>query len=109
MITSDINTSSDKILNNPWRGAEAWHYYILCQRQLYAGQFKSALKTALRLTDYELDMDPKKIYTLVALSAYYNKVFSIIIFRVINNVQEHSLSCKEWVLLNKDKNMSIWL
>lgn len=75
LITSDINTSSDKILNNPWRGAEAWHYYILCQRQLYAGQFKSALKTALRLTDYELDMDPKKIYTLVALSAYYNKSY----------------------------------
>jgi hypothetical protein len=48
--------------------------FTLCQRQLYAGQFKSALKTALRLTDYELDMDPKKIYTLVALSAYYNKV-----------------------------------
>lgn len=75
LITSDINTSSDKILNNPWRGAEAWHYYILCQRQLYSGQFKSALKTALRLTDYELDMDPKKIYTLVALSAYYNKSY----------------------------------
>lgn len=50
-------------------------------------------------------MDPKKIYTLVALSAYYNKVFSLIIFRVINNAQEHSLNCKEWVLLNKDKNM----
>lgn len=77
LITSDINTSSDKILNNPWRGAEAWHFYILCQKQLYAGQFKSALKTALRLTDYELDMDPKKIYTLVALSAYYNKVVLI--------------------------------
>ena len=46
----------------------------MCQRQLYQGQFKSALKTALRLTDYELDMDAKKIYTLVALAAYYNKV-----------------------------------
>ena len=79
LITSDINTSSDKILNNPWRGAEAWHFYILCQRQLYAGQFKSALKTALRMTDYELDMDPKKIYTLVSLSAYYNKVPLIIV------------------------------
>lgn len=52
LITSDINTSSDKILNNPWRGGEAWHFYILCQRQLYAGQFRSALKTALRLADY---------------------------------------------------------
>jgi WD repeat-containing protein 35 len=50
LITSDITTGSEKILNNPWRGAEAEHFYILCQRQLYAGQFKSALKTALRLT-----------------------------------------------------------
>lgn len=75
LITSDINTSSEKILNNPWRGAQAWHFYILCQRQLYAGQFKSALKTALRLTQYELDMDARKIYTLVALSAYYNKSY----------------------------------
>jgi len=29
LITSDINSSADKILNNPWRGAEAWHYYLL--------------------------------------------------------------------------------
>jgi WD repeat-containing protein 35 len=43
------------------------------------GQFKSALKTALRLTDYELDMDAKKIYTLVALAAYYNKVYMSLI------------------------------
>ena len=53
------------------------------------GQFKSALKTALRLTDYELDMDAKKIYTLVALAAYYNKVI-FILFRAIKSVQEPS-------------------
>ncbi len=30
LITSTINTSTaDKILNNPWRGAEAWHFFIL--------------------------------------------------------------------------------
>lgn len=56
-------------------------------------------------------MDAKKIYTLVALSAYYNKViyFIHIFFRVTNNVQEHLLNFKEWVQLNKDKNMLIWL
>jgi WD repeat-containing protein 35 len=32
LITSNIDTSTDKMLNNPWRGAEAWHFYILCQR-----------------------------------------------------------------------------
>jgi WD repeat-containing protein 35 len=54
LITSDINTSSEKILNNPWRGAEAWHFFILCQRQLYSRNYKCALKTALRLVEYEL-------------------------------------------------------
>jgi hypothetical protein len=29
LITSDINSSADKVLNNPWRGAEAWHFYLL--------------------------------------------------------------------------------
>jgi len=32
------------------------------------------LKTALRLTEYELEIEAKKIYSLVALAAYYNKV-----------------------------------
>jgi hypothetical protein len=109
LITSDINTSSEKILNNPWRGAEAWHFYILCQRQLYSGQFKSALKTALRLTEYELDMDPKKIYTLVALAAYYNKVSKLLNLRVINNVPEHLSSYRVWELLIKGKDTRTWL
>jgi|LakMenEpi03Aug12_release.lakeMendotaPanAssembly.Ray.scaffolds.fasta_scaffold63054_5 hypothetical protein len=33
-------------------------------------------------------MDAKKIYTLVALAAYYNKV-SNNLFRAISSVQEH--------------------
>ncbi len=32
-------------------------------------------KAALRLTEFELEIDQKKIYSLVALSAYYNKCF----------------------------------
>jgi len=56
------------------------------------------LKTALRLTDYELDMDAKKIYTLVALAAYYNKVPKKL-FRATSSVQEHLSSWKVWVVL----------
>jgi WD repeat-containing protein 35 len=73
LITSDINTSTDKILTNPWRGAEAWHFYIMAQKQLYSGQFKPALKTALRVTEYEFEIDTKQVYSLLALVAYYNK------------------------------------
>jgi WD repeat-containing protein 35 len=35
LITTDINTSTEKALTNPWKGAEAIHFYLLCQRQLY--------------------------------------------------------------------------
>jgi len=73
LITSDINTSTDKILNNPWRGAEAWHFYILAQRQLYNGEYKAALKSALRAAEYELELDTKQVYSLLALTSYYQK------------------------------------
>lgn len=33
------------------------------------------MKSAIRLTEFELDMDPKKIYSLLALAAYYNRSF----------------------------------
>jgi WD repeat-containing protein 35 len=32
-------------------------------------------KAALRLTEFQLEMDPKKIYSLVALAAYYNQCY----------------------------------
>lgn len=32
-------------------------------------------KSAIRLCEFELDMDPKKIYSLLALAAYYNKSY----------------------------------
>ncbi len=35
LITTDINTSTEKALNNPWKGAEAIHFLLLCQKQLY--------------------------------------------------------------------------
>lgn len=30
LITTDINSSADKALSNPWKGAEAIHFYLLC-------------------------------------------------------------------------------
>ena len=30
LITSDITTSADKALTNPWKGAEAIHFFLLC-------------------------------------------------------------------------------
>jgi WD repeat-containing protein 35 len=29
LITTTLDTSTNKILQNPWRGAEAWHFFLL--------------------------------------------------------------------------------
>lgn len=75
LITTDINTSADKALSNPWKGAEAIHYYLLCQRQLYQKEFQKAMKTSIRLMEYEKELDTKEVYSLIALSSYYNKCY----------------------------------
>lgn len=75
LITSDINTSTEKVLNNPWRGAEAWHFYLLAQRQLYSREYKYAMKTSLRLAEYELELDTKKVYSLIAVTSFYYRSY----------------------------------
>ena len=37
-----------QVLDSAWRGAEAYHYYMLAQRQLYQGKVDQALRTAIR-------------------------------------------------------------
>lgn len=72
LVTSDLTNVSDKTLNNPWKGAEAIHFYMLCQSQLYQNKTKEALKTALRLVLYEKELNPKEVYRLIALSSFLN-------------------------------------
>ena len=67
----------DKILFNSWRGAEAFHYYMLCQFQLYNRKFKEACKTSIRLTLYEKELGSEEVYRLIALCSYLNKSFAI--------------------------------
>lgn len=62
-----------------WRGAEAYHFYMLAQRQLFEGspqQLEAAMRTALRLRSYEDILPAKDIYSLIALTAYYNKSYA---------------------------------
>ena len=67
----------DKILLNQWRGAEAFHFYILCQVQLYNKRFKEACKIVMRLTLYEKEINTIELYQLIALCGYLNKFFKI--------------------------------
>eukprot|EP01138_Halocafeteria_seosinensis_P016315 gb/GECG01016645.1/.p1 GENE.gb/GECG01016645.1/~~gb/GECG01016645.1/.p1 ORF type:complete len:1236 (+),score=172.06 gb/GECG01016645.1/:1-3708(+) len=64
-----------RILDRAWHGAEAWHFLMLAQRQLYAGEIEAAMTSSLRLVDYEDLLDPRDIYSLIALTTYYNGFF----------------------------------
>ena len=57
-------------------GAEAYHFLLLCQRQLYAGYPADAMKTAMRLREYEQVLPPAEIYALIALTAFYSKYYA---------------------------------
>ena len=62
-------------LDNAWRGAEAYHFLMLCQKQLYEGFVDAAMKTALHLRDYEDILSQEDIYSLLALSSCANRAF----------------------------------
>jgi len=69
------SATSDKNLENPWKGAEAYHYFLLAQRQLYAGKADAALRTALRLLEYEDVLETREVYSIVALASFYTHHF----------------------------------
>jgi WD repeat-containing protein 35 len=82
LMTHDLAMTSSSSaggegLEEAWHGAEAYHFFLLAQRQLYGGpgQLEMAMKTALRLTEYEDVLDAKEIYSLVALACFYNKYY----------------------------------
>eukprot|EP01052_Picozoa_sp_SAG31_P004072 SAG31_NODE_165_length_21701_cov_9.786409_4_plen_333_part_00 len=85
LMTHDTATSSDKELEIGWRGAEAYHFFMMAQSQLYSAQssnhrfdhkseqpFEACMRTSLRLMDYEDILDPVDVYSLIALTCYYN-------------------------------------
>ena len=77
-IDEAIQKGIDKIINNHWRGAEAYHYYLLCQVQLYKKQYKESCKTVMRLKLYEDILGTEDIYRLIAICSYMNKCYKFV-------------------------------
>ena len=67
-----------RLVDNSWRGAEAYHFLMLCQRQLYEGFVDAAMKTALNLRDYEDVLNPEEIFSLLALASCANRQVNIV-------------------------------
>ena len=76
-IKEALQKEIDKIMNNHWRGAEAYHYYLLCQVQLHQKKYKESCKTAMRLRFYEDIFGTEDIYRLIAVCSYANKCYKI--------------------------------
>ena len=66
-------TGNSNIVDNAWRGAEAYHFLMLCQRQLYEGYVDAAMKTALHLRDYEDILNIEDIYSLLGRYSFREK------------------------------------
>lgn len=65
------------MIENAWKGAEAYHYYILAQRLIYGGKFHEALCVAYKLQDYEEYIPEIDIYSLLTLASCLDRAFSI--------------------------------
>jgi WD repeat-containing protein 35 len=74
-IDDALKKDIDRITNNHWRGAEAFHYYLLCQVQIHNKKYKSSCKTAMRLRFYEDILGTETVYRLIAICSYMNKCY----------------------------------
>jgi WD repeat-containing protein 35 len=59
-----------RTLDQAWRGAEAVHFWMLAQQQLYSGHPAEAMQSATRATMFDDILPPKATYSLLALAAY---------------------------------------
>ncbi|CAH0392141.1 unnamed protein product [Bemisia tabaci] len=66
-----------KMVDDAWHGAEAYHFFMLAQRQLFENDFESAMFTALNLKNYDDLFPAEQIYSLIALCSLSAKCFSI--------------------------------
>lgn len=60
--------SDTRSIDQPWRGAEAFHFYLLAQKQLYEGYMDAAMKTALHLREYEGLINAEHAFCLLGQS-----------------------------------------
>lgn len=74
---ADGGKKASKAFGNAWRGAAAYHYYMLALRQFYAGAVDAAMKTSIKLCEYDDILDPKDIYSLLCLTSLRCRFFGI--------------------------------
>ena len=75
--TQTGNKKASKAFGNAWRGAAAYHFYMLAHRQLYSGKIDAAMKTSIKLCEYDDILEPRHIYSLLCITSLKNKFYGI--------------------------------
>jgi WD repeat-containing protein 35 len=75
--TGGASKKASKAFGNAWRGAAAYHYYMLAQRQFYDGNLDAAMKTSIKLCEFDDILKPRDIYSLLCITSLKNEFFGI--------------------------------
>lgn len=73
----EVHSYDPLFYENAWKGAEAYHYFILAQNQLYKGKLHDALCISYKLQDYGEFIPEKDIYCLLSLASCLDRSFAI--------------------------------
>lgn len=78
MLRADHKSSgTDHLLDNAWRGAEAYHFFLLCQQHLQQKHLSTAVVLAVRLMEYDDVISQVDSYCLIAITAYLAGNYSL--------------------------------
>ncbi|KAI3420246.1 WD repeat-containing protein 35 [Globodera pallida] len=79
LLAEDQNLSMEeaRMIDTAWRGAEAFHFFMLAHCQLYEGAYDAAMKTALTLIAYDDLLEAIEVYSLLALTSYLTEHYGI--------------------------------
>lgn len=75
LVQYDAATGENRVLDNPWRGAEAYHLFLLAHRQLYTNETERAFRTSTKLASYDDILENREIYSLIALTSLQTKYY----------------------------------
>ena len=78
VLAEEANTLEDtQVIDNAWRGAEAYHFFLLAQRQLYEGNREASMRTVCS-------------YRMTKILAHDVKLFCNINFLGANSLYSHT-------------------
>ncbi|KNE64632.1 hypothetical protein AMAG_09988 [Allomyces macrogynus ATCC 38327] len=83
-----------RLLEAPWRPAEAYHFYLLSQRQFHTGDLETALRTALVLRSYQDVLSVRIVQSLIAFLAFRSRNYKVC-SRALSRLQNASVDADE--------------